>query len=188
MKWYLDRQADKGDSFQIPDRAEQQIQAMWDRHPGKMREWFDQNTRWYIAELDAVEDVSNLVFLESSWTKAAGLVIPGGLNYRLLHRVARNALACHYLSTLPANHQEHRKYYDLLLRGELQLSGINRVAICTAEQTEVEWNPDAHYYLLDGVGRSLPYMMLLLEQKAEHVPIEAFVAQRATHETGPSSS
>ena len=135
-KWYLEREAAKGDSRPIPNRPEQQVEAMWGRHGSnddKMRKWFNESTRWHIVELDAVEDLPNLVFLDCPWTKRAGLVIPDGPNYRLLRRVAENALACDYLSSLPPDHQEHKKYYDSLVRGSLRLVGKNRVAVCSAE-------------------------------------------------------
>src|SRR5690348_1344429 len=106
--WYLQRAKAKGDSLPIPNRPEQQVQAMWDRHCGKMRKWFNESTRWHIVELDVVEDLPNLVFLECPWTKQAGLVIPDGPNYRLLRRVVENALACDYLSSLPLDHPEHK--------------------------------------------------------------------------------
>jgi hypothetical protein len=177
-KWYLERDAVKRDSRPIPNRPEQQVQAMRDRHSGKMRQWFNDSTRWHIVELDVVEDLSKVVFLECDWTKEAGLIIPDGPNYRLLRRVAENALACEYLSSLPQDHQEHKKYYDTLLRGSLRLVGENRIAVCSAEASETQSNPAARYYLLDGVGRCLPYMMLLLERKMEPVPVEAFLAER----------
>lgn len=177
-KWYLERQVDKGIPLAVPNLPEQQVQAMRDQHPGKMRGWFDQSTRWHIVELDAVIDLPNLVFLECSWTKEAQLVIPDGPNYRLLRRVAENALACDYLSSPLQNRTEHKKYYDSLLRGSLQLVGTNRIAICSAEPEEIARNPAACHYLLDGVGRCLPYMMLLLEQKIEPLQVEAFLSQR----------
>jgi hypothetical protein len=177
---YLQRAKAKGDSCPIPNQPEQQVQAMWGRHCGKMRKWFNEGTRWHIVELDVVEDLPNLVFLECPWTKEAGLVIPDGPNYRLLRRVAENALACDYLSSLPLDHLEHHTYYDSLAGGLLQLVGRNRIAVCSAEPSEIESNPAARYYLLDGVGRCLPYMMLLLERKVEPVIVEAFLASRGT--------
>jgi hypothetical protein len=183
--WYLERDAAKGDSRPIPNRPEQQVQAMRDRHRGKMRQWFNESTRWRIAELDVVEDLSNLVFLESDWTKKAALVIPDGPNYRLLRRVAENALRCEYLNTLPREHK-HRIYYEGLETGTLR--GAQRVAVCSAEPSEIQSNPDARYYLLDGVGRCLPYMMLLLDRKVEPMPVEAFLAERGTEARDPQKA
>lgn len=134
-RWYLEREAAKGDSRPIPNRSEQQVQAMWDHHCGKMRTWFKEGARWHIVEFDVVGDLPNLVFLECPWTVQARLVIPDGPNYRLLGRVAENALRYGYLNTLPLEHK-HRTYYERLAAGTLQLAGANRVAVCSAEPAE----------------------------------------------------
>jgi hypothetical protein len=57
-------------------------------------------------------------------------------------------------------------------------AGQRRIAICSAEPSEIQSNPDAHYYLLDGVGRCLPYMILLRERHPVPVPVEAFLGRR----------
>jgi hypothetical protein len=144
-------------------------------HAGKMRTWFDASTQWQVAELEDT-DLAKLVFLECSWTKSEGLVIPDGPNYRLLRRVAANAMALGYLKR-PTAHK-HKAYYDQLAAGTLQLSGADRIAICSAEPGEVERNSDARYYLLDGIGRCLPYIILVAQQQPVPRPIEAFVAER----------
>ncbi|MGA3335200.1 MAG: hypothetical protein ABSC62_13655 [Terracidiphilus sp.] len=84
-----------------------------------------------------------------------------------------------YIS-LACCHVKQRAYYESLERAELALQGANRLAICSAEHSEMDSNPSARYYLLDGVGRSLPYMILLLEQKIESLRIEAFMAERGS--------
>jgi hypothetical protein len=174
--WFLLRAAAGGDPAPVPTGADQQVAAMRERHAGKMRSWFNAATRWQIVELD-VTDLANLVFLESSWTKENGLVAYDGLNYRTLRRVAERARASNYLSQ-PRCHEKQRSYYERLQRGELLLSGADRIAICSAEPSEISTNPAARYYLLDGVGRSLPYMMLLQERMLEHMRVEAFLAER----------
>jgi len=124
----------------------------------------------------ARKGLQNLVFLECGWTKEEGLVIPDGPNYRLLARVARKAIAANYLTRASA--RRHKAYYDRIASGSLRIEGEDRVAICTAEESEVRSNPAAHYYLLDGVGRCLPYMMLVVENVREFAPVEAFCADR----------
>jgi len=175
--WYLFRESRrKDDQRPIPEGPEQQVQEMWQRHPGKMRAWFVKtSTRWHLVLLEA-SDLANLVFLECDWTKGEGLVVPGKKNYRLLDRVAENAMASGYLAR-PSAHK-HKAYYDALGAGSLRLEGEERVAICSAEDNEVRANPVASYYLLDGVGRCLPYMVLMKEHSVAYVPIEAFVATR----------
>jgi hypothetical protein len=145
-------------------------------HAGKVRPWFGNSTRWYIVSLDTVADIANLVFLESDWTKSEGLVIRDGRNYRLLGRVAENAIAGVYLARTSAC--KCKAYYDRLANGSLRIEGENRIAICSAEESEIRSNPAARYYLLDGVGRCLPYMVLLEQQTREFGPIEAFCAER----------
>jgi hypothetical protein len=175
--WYLNRDGRKGGSDPIPDKPEEQVRLMWQCHPGKMRDWFNAAaTRWHIVELDAAEGLENLVFLESPWTKAAGLVIPDGPNYRLLKRVVENAIATKYLAR--ASDHRHKKYYERLMTGDLKLAGEDRIAICSAEDSEIRSNPAARYYLLDGVGRGLPYGILFMEGKLRYAPIEAFLARR----------
>jgi hypothetical protein len=147
---------------------------MWERHPGKMRHWFSLAASWRIVLLDLPNDFYNLVFLESKWTLDEGLVIPGAPNYRVLRRVAENAIAGKYLARASA---QHRAYYEAIASGALSLKGKERVAICSAEDSERKSNPMARYYLLDGVGRALPYMILLLEKKLEYRPLEAFLAE-----------
>lgn len=174
--WYLRREARKGDSHSVPAEPREQVEAMRQRHDGKMRTWFNASTRWRIVELEAVGEVAALVFLECPWTKEEGLVIADGPDYRILGRVATNAIASGYLGR-PSAHK-HKAYYDRLADGTLQLSGNDRIAICSAEPSEIAANLTAGYYLLDGVGRCLPYMILLKEQKREFTPIEAFLAER----------
>jgi hypothetical protein len=116
-----------------------------------MRDWFSSATRWHIVSLDIMSDLANLVFLECDWTKHERLVIRDGKNYRLLGRVAENAIAGNYLARPSA--KRHKEYYDKLASGSLRIEGEDRVAICSAEDGEIRSNPAARYYLLDGACR-----------------------------------
>lgn len=175
--WYLRRDVRKGGSCPILDEPREHIRTMWHHHADKMRHWFNAGTRWSVLLLDVIDDFSKLVFLESPWTKQEGLTVPIGLNYRILDRIADNAMACNYLARPSA--QRHKTYYDRLASGSCRLEGEDRIAICSAELTEVCQNPVARYYLLDGVGRCLPYMILVKEGKLNYAPVEAFLAERA---------
>lgn len=176
--WYLHREMRKGDRRQIPTKPMEQVAAMWQRHGGKMRAWFNTTTRWTVVELETVRDLASLVFLECQWTKNEGLVIPDGPDYRVLDRVATNAMRIAYLDRPSA--EKHRRYYCQLAENSLQLVAEDRIAICSAESGEIRSNPTAHHYLLDGVGRCLPYMILLKERRLTHMPIEAFLAERGS--------
>lgn len=174
--WYLRREQRKLHVSSVATEERNSIEAMQRHHPGKMRAWFSKATRWSIVSLDNTSDLGNLVFLESDWTKRERLVIPDGPDYRLLERVAKNATAGNYLTRPSA--RRHKVYYNQVASGSLRIEGEDRVAICTAEETEIRSNPAARYYLLDGVGRCLPYMMLMAEQGIEYAPIEAFLAEK----------
>ena len=176
--WYLQRESRMGRVFAIPDDPEQHVEIMWSQHPGKMREWFNSSIHWYIVLIDVVTDLENLIFLESEWTKKEGLIVPNNKNYRLLSRVARNAISLNYLERPSAI--KHKNYYERLITGSLRLEGDDRVAICSAEQSEIQSNPNGKYYLLDGVGRCLPYMIIIINQEQEYEPIEAFLAEGET--------
>src|SRR5687767_10216968 len=129
--WYLRRESRKGDLSPIPENSCEQVQAMWNRHgDGKMRVWFTNSTRWCIVLLDDSE-FGNLVFLESVWTKKEGIGIPGELDYRILDRVGENSISSGYLARPSA--QKHKAYYERLPAGSLHLSGLDRIAICSAE-------------------------------------------------------
>ena len=175
--WYLRRETRKRNSDLTPGALQGQVEAMRQHHGGKMRDWFNaSSTCWHIVELELVSELADLVFLECRWTKEEGLIIRDGPNYRLLDRVATNAMASRYLARPSA--RKHKDYYDQLATGSLELVGEDRIAICSAEPGEIAANPAACYYILDGVGRCLPYMILLKEQKLKHTPIEAFLAER----------
>lgn len=172
-QWYLAREGRKsGHTTSIVDPVAQ----LRHLHEGKTRHWFGPSTRWSVVELDTVADLDTLVFLNCDWTRNAGLVIPGTPDYRVLRTVAANALRVNYLSSTGAD--RHRQYYQQLKSGQLRLREDERLAICSAEASELAENPSAKYYLLDGVGRGLPYAMLVRQGYLSFAPVEAFVAER----------
>ncbi len=176
VAWFLRRAARSGDTRPIPGGDGEKLAAMHERHSGKMRPWFNESTRWSIVEPET-SDIEKLVFLECSWTKDNRLVQDDGPDYRTLGRVAKRGVAMGYVS-LSSCHAKQKAYYEGLALGEQPLSGCDRIAICSAEPCEMSSNPSARYYLLDGVGRCLPYAMLLLEEKIIPVRVEAFLAER----------
>lgn len=180
--WYLQRDSDKhkaktGAPKPIPDKVDDQLKMMWNCHGGKMRPWFANASQWSIVRID-LEEFEHLIFLDTHWTKAEGLTPHTGPDYRILKQVAYNALKIGYLSQ--AKNPRHLDYYKQLEQGKLTLQDASRIAICSAEPSEVENNPSANFYILDGAGRSLPYMILLQEGKLPYVSVEAFLAKRNT--------
>jgi hypothetical protein len=170
--WYLKRESAKPGRDPAPATEEEATQILETAHPGKWRDWFP-HAQWSIALL-AQSDFEQLVFLENSWTKREGLTVDDGPDYRLLQRVATKAIDSSYLRT--TSDPRHRVYYRQLVDG-YRLRGRNRIAVCTAENEKVR-NPSGRYYLLDGAGRSLPYMILILERRLAYEPVEAFVATK----------
>jgi hypothetical protein len=176
--WYLLREARKGGPDITAPRQRDHANEMRLNHAGKMRNWFDATATWSIVELENASELASFVFLESHWTQREGLVNDDGPNYRILDRVAANAIANGYLHRPSA--QRHRNYCEQFAAGSLELTGENRIAVCSAEPEEIAANPSASLYLLDGVGRCLPFMILLKQQKLGFAPIEAFLAKRGS--------
>ena len=173
--WYLGRELAKSHPEPILSDPAVAIQTMRVRHAGKWRDWFG-DARWSVASLD-LSDMRNLVFLESPWTKDEGLVVRDGADYRLLKRVAQRAININYLSRSSTG--RHLSYYERI-KGGFRLTGEERMAICSAEPSEMASNPSARFYLLDGAGRGLAYAILLAERRLPYEPVEAFVAERRT--------
>lgn len=177
-RWYLLRESNKPSGTIVSDRH---VETMWTDHAGKMRDWFAAKARWSIVSVEA-DEFAALVFLENEWTLREGLVVPGPPNYRLLKQVAANAAAGNYLRRESA--RGHWSYYEQLRGDLLRLEGEDRIAICSAEPSELSTNPAARHYLLDGVGRCLPYMMLLNGHGVAFRSVEAFLAERTCGEVG----
>jgi len=107
--WYLRRETRKRNSDLTPGALQGQVEAMRQHHGGKMRDWFNaSSTCWHIVELELVSELADLVFLECRWTKEEGLIIRDGPNYRLLDRVATNAMASRYLARPSARKHKAR--------------------------------------------------------------------------------
>jgi hypothetical protein len=147
---------------------------MRQQHEGKTRPWFS-TARWFVARLERSE-FDRLVFLDCTWTRREGLVLADGPNYRILSRVAQNALSSGYLEK--TSDPRHRKYYAAMAECHFRLECTSRLAICSADANELQQNPLATYYLLDGVGRALAYMLFLLNSSVPYESVEAFVAER----------
>lgn len=176
-EWYLAREATKPGRAACTQTGVALVDRMWQEHKGKMREWFRGDVIWSIVVLDSLSELEHLIFLESTWTKKERLVVPdAGLNYRLLGKVADIAVRSGYLRFQEA--WRHREYYAALKAGRLRLVGACRIALCSPEESERRKNPAGTYYLLDGVGRCLPLVMLLQAREIAFHPVEAFLAER----------
>jgi len=52
-EWFLQRSKVSGDDRPIPDDDLGRIATMSERHKGKVRDWFDNLTKWHIVELES---------------------------------------------------------------------------------------------------------------------------------------
>jgi uncharacterized circularly permuted ATP-grasp superfamily protein len=162
-EWYLTRENLKSGKKNDLSKA---VIIMEREHQGKLP-LFYKEACWEKVLIDKVEEFENLIFLEANpgWTYDEHLVLlEQGLNYRLLKNVAQNAIANDYLHT-GSNPQKHLAYYENFQNGKIQLSGMNRIFIHTANSDIVRKNPKGEYYIQDGSGRCLALMILLLEKK-----------------------
>lgn len=172
--WYLRRNCRKHPSNSFPRSEVERSEAMCRDHNGKTRTWFS-TARWSVAKLERSE-FDRLVFLDCPWTRREGLLLPDGPNYRILSRVAQNVLAGGYLEK--TSDPRHRQYYAAMAECHFRLECTSRLAICSATEDELQQNPLAVNYLLDGIGRGLAYMLLLLKTGVPYEPVETFVAER----------
>jgi hypothetical protein len=171
--WYLTRDREKHPEAPDPSSDDDPVALMKELHgTGKWLPWFDE-AHWTIVRLSE-QEFRHLIFLDSGWTKEEGLTVPAASNHRLLQRVAENAIRIGYLERESA--KRHRQYRDAMLEG-FRMAGDHRVMLRTATARERAGSPDGTFYWMDGAGRGLPYMILLLERRLAYEPVEAFLAQ-----------
>lgn len=172
-RWYLSREDRKAGRGSDPPPGDP-VAVMESEHPGKWRPWFDR-ADWSVVAL-SLDDFSHLIYPALSWSGRQGLVVNDGPDYRLLERVARRAIDTAYLDRSDDPEHRHERYFDELRSGSLRLRGYCRIALCSAE-SEVAGNPHGRWYLLDGAGRCLPWMMLVLGG-VDYESVEAFLAEQ----------
>jgi hypothetical protein len=172
--WYLKRDREKHPEAPDPMCSSDPISLMKQRHgTGKWLDWFD-SADWRTVRLNEI-DFRRLIFLDSNWTKAEGLTVPVVPDHRLLEVVAHRALTTNYMGHAS---DEHRRYYNAFQDG-FRMTGDRRVMLRSATDGERSGNPSAEFYQMDGAGRGLPYMILLLEGHLRYEPVEAFLAEPA---------
>jgi hypothetical protein len=174
VEWYLLRERRKDPLLVVPNSAPARLEMMRKDHSGKLRDWFER-ARWSVVVIDA-QELENLIYLESNWTKDENLVVNDGPNYRLLGKVADRAINSGYLTKASA--KQHLEYYNALKKCHFRLEGSSRLVICSPNDSEKQANPAGQYYLHDGSGRGLSYMILIKENAAMFDPIEVFLAQQ----------
>ncbi len=176
-KWYLLRQELKGERFNKPTSDEDFVQMMSLRHGGKIRDYF-LTGKWQLGRIESEEELGRLIFLDDTQTRDEGLIKdPWSKNFRLLKRVAKNALEKNYLDQCASVNLV--KYYRELRNGSMTLNGMNRLVLCEPNWIEIRDNPLGTYYLQDGTARALAYMMLILERKIRFQPVEVYTVTQA---------
>ena len=176
--WYLKRERKKQErekrpTTPVPTDPTTALTLMQYCHDGKWRPWYP-SAKWSIVSLENVNDFRSLVFLDNDWTKAELLTVDDGENYRLLDHVAKRAIDVGYLSRSSA--EGHRAYYAQI-QGGFRLVGDERIVIRSLEDERAR-NPSGRYYLQDGAGRGLSYMILLTQARLTYEPVESFLAEK----------
>lgn len=124
-----------------------------------------------------LEEFRRLVFLENNWTIEERLTPRNNpTDYRLLERVAERAINMDYINNINEGHRGYRmrEYYNKIQSSDLQLNCENRIIIRSLVENERIHNPHGNYYIHDGNGRCLPYMILLLEDRIEFNKVECY--------------
>lgn len=160
----------------IPVFARNRHRLMRKCHSGKLEDWF-QKANWSIVSLTQDEFERSMI-LEGGWTIDDGLVDRSSteINYRLLRNVANIAIQMRYLET-NAN-ERMRNYYERLRNGSFRMSQEFIVLRSLGSNEKTHRNPDALFYLHDGLGRSLPYQVLIREGCLSYEPVKAILALR----------
>jgi hypothetical protein len=143
---------------------------------GKYLDWYP-GAKWSRVRLD-YEDFRRLMVLDGVQTRSEGLVVEYAP--RTLENAATLALTSDYFRTMKRLRERHYWYYLQFIHGGLRLAGDDRLVVRSVQPDE--WGahhatPYSHY-LQDGWGRSLPYMVLLLEKRVSFEPVEAYLAER----------
>lgn len=168
IEWYLRREKRKNPTSELPETAVERKRIMNEQHPGKIRAEFP-TANWSVVLLDQ-SDLENLVFLDSDWTKQEGLTIEG--RSRKLRDVANRAIIQDYLKKTSA--EKHQLYYNAMKDCHFRLDGSSRLVIRRSIEGETK---HGEYYLHDGSGRALSYLLLLKqESNVAFESVEAFLA------------
>lgn len=172
--WFFEREMRKEGGKEVPGTPEDRLAEFHGEAKDKYREWFPK-ARWTVQRLEDPKEMESLMVVSASFTREHRLWNPG--EQRLLGVEARNAIRHDYFRTDP-NSGRHRDYYNRLRTGRLELRGADRLVLLSLEDTWRREAPDTTYYLHDGFGRALPYMMLLEEEAIQFAPVEVFLAER----------
>jgi hypothetical protein len=178
FKFYLERQCRKGQAKCVPDTPEGRRCEMKRHHEGKILPHpHCREIAWSMVRLD-FDDFGRLVFAEVPWTESFVQPHAGTIDYRLLRNVASRPEAQPFVRE---SHGMDRHYYmEMQHRKYVPLQGDDKIAVSTPQPEEQRANPSGLYYLHDGNGRCLAYMVLILQGKLKPEPVEAFLCEQAS--------
>ena len=172
--WFFERARRTKACETIPETAHKRLDAFQTWARGKFHDWFI-TARWTVQLVESPRELESLMVVSAPFTREYRLWNDG--EQRLLGVEARNALQHDYFLNDPTSGR-HARYYLLLKGGKLKLEGQDRLVLITLDESSRLEAPAATYYLHDGFGRALPYMMLLEENGLQFEPMEAILAER----------
>lgn len=178
--WYLEREVRKGNRDSIPQTPGDRLAEFnGGREKDKYRDWFPAGS-WFLQRLQIPEDLETLIFLDTPQLRPWLTNTPE--RRPLLGDAAKDASTRHYFENNPRAAGQRRNYEDLKAR-RTELRGSDRLVIITPNTSEKSDCPSGTFYLHDGFGRALPYMMVIL-QGVKLSPVEALLGEECA---GPQS-
>jgi hypothetical protein len=206
-RWYLAREVREKRRLPIPNLRSARAAWMKIWHGGKMVPWFESRAEWWICRLTTMAELESLLVLPSPWTRAAGIVRPDEPRIlvnaarraqqayfherspeevaemeRRADRVGRCGLSPRQANDGPLAVPRMLAYYRRHQNG-FRIDGDDAVVLRSLEDDErremERWNcRETRYYLHDGLGRLLSYMVLLQREIVDFRPVTAIVAER----------
>lgn len=174
VEWYFRREVLKAaersgmkrsEEFEaLSSTVEHRRYVMRQRHPGKLRPWFEAG-RWRIVEVQSIDELEPLMIVaKATWEGIQG-TMP-----RFLGAASRHLRRQNYFSVFPNDGDQLRLYYRRFTTGGFELAGEDRVVIVTLEASR-EWPPGS-LYVHDGCGRLLAYLSYLREAAVPFHPLK----------------
>src|SRR5437660_979007 len=133
VNWYLARESRKPDISPYPTTDEARRHLMENEHGGKLRDWFPR-ADWWMVLIEHKEEFERLVYLCSDWTRNNSLTRPGSKNFRLLRKVAANAIQSRHIEAEAS--PQMKSYFQQLKEGRLTLCGNDRLVLRTLVDSE----------------------------------------------------
>ncbi|MCB1743437.1 MAG: hypothetical protein KDK91_23880 [Gammaproteobacteria bacterium] len=179
--WYLAREVRKGRRFRRPRDVAARRQIMEHAHAGKllpgMSAW-----QWWRGRIQCANALAGLLIPLSEQSITQGLIDP--TRPRTLGVATDRLLAGRFFERRdPPGRAPHpfRRYYRRLATGALNLRDPDGMALRSLTPGErKETSAAGRLYLLDGVGRGLPYLALIRQERLRFRPIDIFVALSGT--------